>query len=149
MRIVSFREFISESNILFSSRQQLTKQRKQRKEGIAMNVKGIQPLHRLPDMRRALHNSQMPVGDLPQNRRHNHSTHKPIPKDGMNQKRQGSSERYPKGHTVGNAGNKQKRSLQAHKGRVIPGPMVLGLFSIVCRLVYGLWAARNQGAHLI
>mmetsp|Transcript_20305 Transcript_20305/g.41826 ORF Transcript_20305/g.41826 Transcript_20305/m.41826 type:complete len:256 (-) Transcript_20305:85-852(-) len=122
---------------------------KDRKEGIAVNIKGIEPLDRLPDVTVGFCVCQVSIGDFPSRRGHKESQSQPIEKNRIEQKGNPLTDGRPETDGIGNARNNQKNNFQSGKGGVVSGPVVLGLFSIVGRLVDNVRSRRQERLHLV
>ena len=125
---------------------------KERKEGIAVYIKRVEPLHGLLDVRPS-DAGQMPVGNLLPDRGQDGPDADEVDQHGLDgeaqDRRQKISLRRSERHAVGNRGHEEQRRLDGREGRVVPGPMVLGLFPIIRGLVNALRLQTEEGPHLI
>lgn len=115
-----------------------------------MNIKGVQPFHLLPNVNRArLVECQMSVRDFSARRGYQQAHGQPIPKYRSEHKRNDTHNLDAKGYRVGNTGDDQEDYLQSDKGRIVPGPVILCLLPVVCRLVDNLRTCRQKSFHLV
>ena len=126
-----------------------TQNDKDGKEGIAVNVKGVQPLHLLFDVGTTGGRRQVSIGNFSTNGGQDTTQPEPVPDDGIEDKAEGAGEGNAKGDRVGHGGNAQKESLEGDKGRVVAGPVIFGLFAVIGSFVDDLGACTEEGFHLI
>ena len=122
---------------------------KERKEGIAVNVKGIPPLYGLFDMRRGLVQYQVATGNLPTDSGDDHTAHEPVPHNAVQKECQRSRKGSAKGDAVCHSGQQESESLKSAKGGIVASPMILGLLSVVCCLIDDVRTGSQQSLHLV
>jgi hypothetical protein len=128
----------------------LTQYDKQWKECIAVYVKSVEPFHLLTDMTAGLMTRQVSVGNFSTRRRQQETHAQPIPSHGTNQKGNRHGNRAAKGNGVRDTRHHQKDELQNTKGRIVTGPMILGLFSVIGHFIDRMGTRHTQeSAHLI
>ena len=122
------------------------------KECIAMDVKGIQPLHGLLHMRPS-DGGQMPIGNLLPNRGHDGTDAEKIYQHTLDGEPHNRREEIPlsgsERHAVRQARHEEQPHLHDGKGRIVPGPVILGLFAIIGRLVNALRLQTEEGPALV
>ena len=95
----------------------------------------------------------MPVGDGPARRRDEQAASQVVDEDGTEGEPshggQERSRRRPEGDAVSDAGQEEEGALHGGEGRIVPGPVVLGLLPVVGGLVHPLGLEGEQGAHLV
>ena len=125
---------------------------KEREESIAMYVKGIQPLHGLLHVRPS-DGGQVPIGDLLPHRGHDGPDADKVDQhrfDGeSHDRREEVSLGRPERHAVRQARHEEQADLHDGEGRVVPGPVILGLLAIVRRLVDALRLQPEEGPALV
>ena len=125
---------------------------KEGKECVAMYVKGIQPLHGLLHVRPS-DGGQMPIGNLLPDRGHDGSDADKINKHRLDGESHNRREEIPlcrsECHAVRQTCHEEQANLHDGKGRVVPGPVILGLFAIIRRLVNALRLQTEEGPALI
>jgi hypothetical protein len=114
-----------------------------------MNVKGIEPFHRLPDVTVGFVIRKVPIGDFPSRGRNDEADPQPIEGDGIHHERESAREGYPKADGIGDAGYGEEDELQRNECRVVPRPVVLGLLAVVRCLVHDLRPRGEERPHLI
>jgi hypothetical protein len=114
-----------------------------------MDIKRIEPLNGLSNVAGGLVICQMSIGNFSPQGSDNEPTSQPIKYDGIYHKGNPLSERSSETNRIGDTRNHQKYQLKSHEGWIISRPMILGLFSVVGRLVHHMRAGRKKSLHLI
>lgn len=129
----------------------LTQENEQRHKGVAVHVEGVQPLHVLFHVTRApLGRHQVLVGEPATRAGHHHPHSQPVQHHALrDEARDRRPRRDAKGHPVREARRAEHRDLEAGEGRVVAGPVVLRLLSVVRHPVHPLGVEGEEGPHLV
>mmetsp|Transcript_5486 Transcript_5486/g.14881 ORF Transcript_5486/g.14881 Transcript_5486/m.14881 type:complete len:241 (+) Transcript_5486:374-1096(+) len=125
------------------------KQDEDGKEGVAMNIKGVEPFHALPDVIGRSFRGEMAVGDLATDGGNEEAGAQPIEEYGVEEEAEAFQYGRLEADAVGYAGDDEEDALQGDESRVIAGPVVLGAFPVVAGLVDDVRSGAQEGLHLI